>query len=340
MAQRILAFKDGCFEPSPPPQLLQQLTNELLIMAVDAVWKAAAAASPQPSGVARYRLLAWTVADARGAATPLDKPLALTVGKRLERQAIKTRADVAAVVEAAEAAREHAREAAGRCAEGGPRKEGVPAEIAAIDAAEQARIKELREEIYIGFIELESLLPVPNDDGAPRVTTDESVGVRFPYLLENPELHVPPIPLDLANALGPDGTQALWAYAADSPGRQPDEADGWWSSTLPGFVSWLQRRDVHRQEDLARQRGFDQEDVSLAGEWTRRAEARASESAAAMEEMEESYEVEVARLQAQLREAQMRLHHAKGREEALQGVIAQWMRAQGVERGQQGGLGA
>ena len=29
---------------------------------------------------------------------------------------------------------------------------------AAIDAAEQARIKELREEIYIGFIELESLL--------------------------------------------------------------------------------------------------------------------------------------------------------------------------------------
>ena len=178
------------------------------------------------------------------------------------------------------------------------------------------------------------------DDSASLITaTDESVGVRFPYLLEKPELHVPPIPLDLSNALGPDGTQALWAYAADSPGRQPDEADGWWSLTLPGFVRWLQRRDVYRQEDLVRDRGLDQKEITAAGEATRAAEARASESAAAMDEMEESYEVEVARLQAQLREAQMRLHHAKGREEALQGVIAQWMGAQGVERGQQGGLG-
>ena len=44
-----------------------------------------------------------------------------------------------------------------------------------------------------------------------------------------------------------------------------------------------------------------------------------------MDAMEESHEAEVARLQGELREA-------KGREEALQGVIAQWMSAQGVQR--------
>jgi hypothetical protein len=34
---------------------------------------------------AALRLLAWTVADASGASVALDTPLALTVGKRLDR---------------------------------------------------------------------------------------------------------------------------------------------------------------------------------------------------------------------------------------------------------------
>ena len=68
-----------------PPRLLEKLTDELLVVASDVV--AGVAAEEQPlSGNAALRLLAWTVADARGAAIAMDKPLALTVGKRLDRQ--------------------------------------------------------------------------------------------------------------------------------------------------------------------------------------------------------------------------------------------------------------
>jgi len=55
------------------------------------------------SANAALRLLAWTVADARGATVALDGPLALTVGKRLDRQAQSVRAGHAR----AEAGRAH-----------------------------------------------------------------------------------------------------------------------------------------------------------------------------------------------------------------------------------------
>ena len=54
----------------------------------------------------------------------------------------------------------------------------------------------------------------------------------------------------------------------------------------------------------------------------RAADKRVAEFAKDMEAMEESHEAEVARLQGELREA-------KGREEALQSVVAQWMGAHG-----------
>ena len=49
------------------------------------------AEEPALSANAGLRLLAWTVADARGATRPLEKPMALTVGKRLDRQAQSVR---------------------------------------------------------------------------------------------------------------------------------------------------------------------------------------------------------------------------------------------------------
>ena len=52
---------------------------------------------------------------------------------------------------------------------------------------------------------------------------------------------------------------------------------------------------------------------------------------AAMDAMEERHEAEVARLRGQLREA-------KAREDALQGVIAQWMSAHGVQGAQHSSL--
>ena len=92
MARRILPFVGGDFEPSPPPMLLKKLTDHDLMVARAAVWRVAADQEPPPSGLARYRLLAWTVADARGALQPLPKPTAEKVGKRLEAQALKASA--------------------------------------------------------------------------------------------------------------------------------------------------------------------------------------------------------------------------------------------------------
>ena len=94
-ARRILASEDDKFEPSPPPALIDAITDELLVVASDTVAAAATEAQTKPSGKAKYRLLAWLVADARGADTPLDKALAETVGKRLDRQAAAVRTAIA-----------------------------------------------------------------------------------------------------------------------------------------------------------------------------------------------------------------------------------------------------
>ena len=95
-ALRILPFTDGGFVPSEPPQLLSVLTDYDLVVAKATIWHVAAQQQPPPSGAARYRLLAWVVADARGATAPLLPATALKVGKRLEAQAVKVRGDFGA----------------------------------------------------------------------------------------------------------------------------------------------------------------------------------------------------------------------------------------------------
>ena len=97
LARRLRSFPGGDFEPSPPPHLLDDLTDELLVAASDAVAVVAAEVTPRVAGRARYRLLAWTVADARGAQQPLSKAEAETVGKRLEAQAKRTREALAEI---------------------------------------------------------------------------------------------------------------------------------------------------------------------------------------------------------------------------------------------------
>ena len=104
LAQRIRTFPEAKFPPSPPPALLDRITDELLVLSSDVV--AGVAKDGQPiSANAALRLLAWTVADARGATVALDGPLALTVGKRLDRQARSVRVSLEALHARAEAAR-------------------------------------------------------------------------------------------------------------------------------------------------------------------------------------------------------------------------------------------
>ena len=92
LARRIRTFPEGEHTASPRPPLLHELTDEQIVVGTRAV-KAVAGESPALSGNKTFALLAWTVADARGAAVPLERALALTVGKRLDRQDLAVRAN-------------------------------------------------------------------------------------------------------------------------------------------------------------------------------------------------------------------------------------------------------
>ena len=131
IAERLVQFAQGDFRATGPPQVLQVLTDELTVIADEAVASVCAGVQPKPPSLAaKQRLLAWVVADARGATVALEKPLALTVGKRLERQAQKVRADLAAAASEAAAARDAARSA-------GLNDAALAEQLAVIDRAEE-----------------------------------------------------------------------------------------------------------------------------------------------------------------------------------------------------------
>jgi hypothetical protein len=158
LARRILPFSEGNFSPSPPPHVLDKLTDEQLVHACNAVEGVADAASAAVSGKARLRLLAWTVADARGAQIALDKALAETVGKRLQRQADRVRATLVAEAAAAEQARAKARSAA---ASDAALMANLSAELERINDTVLDARQRAHEEVYIGFPELDTVLTPP-----------------------------------------------------------------------------------------------------------------------------------------------------------------------------------
>ena len=171
----------------PPPEgtvLLDKLTDELLVVASDVVSASAAAyrasikdlvGVPAFSGKAQLRFLAWLVADARGAVELLGKAEAETVGKRLERQAQKVRAELDAARAAAATDRARAKAS------------GADASyLAAIDATEQRAIARARDEVYVGFHELELLMPQPEAELEPAPDLPE------PDQSEPTPAHAPP----------------------------------------------------------------------------------------------------------------------------------------------------
>ena len=140
LAQRIRRFPEGEYPPLPHPQLLNQLTDELLVAASDGV-KSVAAEAPSISGNSALRLLAWTVADARSATTVLEKPLTLTVGKRLDRQAGSVRAQLAGIRERAEEQRSRLRATV--------RGDALAQELAHAGAAEARELSAVHDEVYV-----------------------------------------------------------------------------------------------------------------------------------------------------------------------------------------------
>ena len=183
-AQRILPCRDGIFDASEQPALLEKITDELLVVA-DGVVAAVVAEQPEPrpSGREQQRLLAWAVADARGA-TGIDRNLALTVGKRLQRQAQNVQNALAAAAADAEEKRKSARAAADGDA---ALTAALPGELAAIDEAEARARQAPRDEVYVGFHELDALLN-PRKASAFERELEAEAGSPLPSSLdEEPE---------------------------------------------------------------------------------------------------------------------------------------------------------
>ena len=120
------------------------------------------------SGAAEQRLLAWLMADARGATIVLDPPSADRAGKRLRKQALKVRADLdaAPLWAATERTRVHAEAEATL----------LRAELTAIDEAEQGMLTAPRTEVYIGFYELKDCgLREPEPEPEPESEPESEV---------------------------------------------------------------------------------------------------------------------------------------------------------------------
>ena len=120
--------------------------------------------------------------------------------------------------------------------------------------------------------------------------------------------------------------QALWTHVIETVACPSTPSACVWTEALPCLTRKLLRNaaDVaydHQRELEKLQSEADQ--VHNAEERARNSATRAQHYADEADAMEEAHEAEVARLNGELREA-------KGREEALQGVIAQWMSARGA----------
>ena len=202
------------------------------MIASDVIKAVATEAQPPPSGKAQLRLLAWLVADARGAAVLLDKADAAVAGKRLEYQAQRVRQSLTLATETAEEQRAILAEQAA---------ETTPAEVeqarAEIDREEQQIYNFHQGEVYVGFHELEDILPraEPLAVGQP----------RYPELVEHqtlPQRPLPSMPPDLAAALDTAVCEEMRArFASTSAWAYNDDPEEhvWWTQLLPDFVAEL-----------------------------------------------------------------------------------------------------
>ena len=201
-------------------------------------WRMDARRTETISGKAQTRLLAWVVSDARGAQARMDKALAETVGKRLQRQAQKVLDDTALAAATAQQACAAAELAAAADTSLRP---ALPALLAEIKDEKQRVLRKPQEEVYVGFHELESLLahpqpPEPPKPPKPPVHSVLAAALQAAQPEEPVEPDIPPIPPELARALGSDGVQALWQCHQDWPSGDLAESSDWWQ-TVPFLVA-------------------------------------------------------------------------------------------------------
>ena len=259
--------KTVCFDRSVGREFAKEITDGLLIDIQGAVNAAADAATPKLSGLARKRLMAWVVIDAVSSPAVLGKTAADKAGGRIWVQAQRVSAALQDASDEAASNRAAARAAA---AADSVLEAGLATELAAIDAAEKGTLNELRDEVYIGFHELETASPplpsllacVPGtgtDEAVPASlgphadtrTSSSSSGIRYPYLqpiIRTPE-EAPEVPADLRHKLGVDGCNLLDSkYAGWMKGRDPEE---WWAHCLPMLCLSLMDQLACAEADVA-----------------------------------------------------------------------------------------
>lgn len=303
IAERIRSFPDGDFLPSPPPVLLDKLTDQLLVVASDAVTTVASQASPPLSGKAKLRLLAWVVADARRGGRPIEKALAETVGKRLEKQAQKVRETLASASAHAADAREAAHAAA---AQDATLAATLRATLADIDATEHMAYVSARDEVYVGFHELGS------DPKPPKW----SLAVPT-YMTDIPPLEESDIPPSLGDYLDKEGADFLRNLGGLVPSDlQPDG--------LPYVVGKLVNELMiaeRYKETYRRQAEGDRAEAQLQMHQRHEAEAAVEKTRVEAQTQLEEAQEENARLEQELLVMRGKLAWEKGSVSALHKVI-------------------
>ena len=230
-AARLLPFVKGDFGPAGPPAPFQAITDDLLVVAEEAVASLCAAVLPKPlSLAAKQRLLTWLVADLRGATHILEIPQALVVGKRLERQALTVRDRVAEAAATAVEARDAARSSltAG---------DALAQQLSEIDAAEKHALDAPKFEIYVGFHELDGLLPAADALAAAAPDT-----ARVQAEAQPEPATIPP---HVASLLGEEGCMELLKVFASS---RLTSQESMLDIALPSLVCRLLRERVAAAE--------------------------------------------------------------------------------------------
>ena len=179
----------------------------------------------------------------------LEKADAAVAGKRLDYQAQRVWQFLSAAAERAEELHALVTQ---QEAETPPLTPDEAAEARAeIDAEEQNVIDFHRREVYIGFHELERLLPRDEPPAEPQLCFPAVVS-----LYQRPAHRpLPPLPPDLAAVLGTAACEELHTRFSDRDAwdyNDDPEAHVWWSQILPNFVdTLLAERDAARAENDA-----------------------------------------------------------------------------------------
>lgn len=276
-------------------------------------------------GKPEMRILAWLVADAMGAVRPIEKKLADVVGLRLERQAAQVRAEIKAVKEEAAGLRTsaqvevHVNPTMGMA-------EGLPGYLATLSKRQEQELQKPYSEVYIGFWELEEVLPeVPVEVESTCMDCDHVVSAPC-HLPEGDKKYElswyakkcwpgheamviggPPIHRLLADRLGEEGCRRLedFTQGVALTGAEVME------SRIPLLVSVL-------TEELAHMQRAHEEDVRMAVDCAV-ADCEANVEQGNVAQISELSR-EVARLTEQVAEA-------RGRESALHEVIKRYLPA-------------